>query len=250
MATFREAITVNGHLLPSELMTAPVVDPHSLCGNMDTTKEMEVDVLDFSFRANATWLFGPRAPIKKTYSWWRANNKDIPLLKEIREVVKAAGKGEPRKTFVFVQVRNKTLLFANETYRILLALTGHPEAEPGSHEDKTGILAWFLTQLEQDIKKLEDEPELQTQAAPSAEPAADRDVVIREGIKALKGLPAVQTAVWQPSRKTFKILLKDKRGKEFRAYVAKKRKADASGGDAEAIEKSLSRAMRWSQGEG
>ncbi len=250
MATFSEAITVNGHLVPSELMTAPVVDPHSLCGNMDTHKEMEVDVVDFSFRANVTWLFGPRAPIKKTYSWWRANNKDIPLLKEIREVVKAAGKGEPRKTFVFVQVRNKTLLFANETYRILLALAGHPEAEPGSHEDKTGILAWFLTQLEQDIKKLEDEPERQTQAAPSAEPAADRDVVIREGIKALKGLPAVQRAVWQPSRKTFKIFLKDQRGKEFRAYDAKKRKADAPGGDAEAIKKSLSRAMRWSQGEG
>ncbi len=213
MATFREAIAVNGHLLPSELMTAPVVDPHSLCANMDMTEEMEVDVVDFSFRANVTWLFGPHAPIKKAPSWWRANIKNIPLIQEIREVIKAAGKGEPRNTFVCVQVRNKTLMFANGTYRILLALTGHPEAEPGSHEDKTGILAWFFTQLEQDINKLEDEPELQTQAAPSAEPAADRDVVIKEGIKALKGLPAVQRAVWQPSRKTFKILLKDKRGK-------------------------------------
>ncbi len=57
MATFSAAITVNGPLVPRELMTAPLVDPHSLCANMDTTKEMEVDVVDFSFRANVTWLF-------------------------------------------------------------------------------------------------------------------------------------------------------------------------------------------------
>ncbi len=251
MATFREAITVNGQLVPSELMVAPVVDPHSLCGNMDTTKEMEVDVVDFSFRANVTWLFGPRAPIKKAYSWWRANNKDIPLFQEIREVVKAAGKGEPRQTFVFVQVRKKTLLFANATYRILLAPTGHPEAEPRSLADKTGTLARFLATLEQDIKKLDDEAELQPQAAPSAEPPADGDVAIKEGIEAFKALPAVQTVVWQPSRRTFNILLKGRCGKEFRAYAVKKRKADAMDGDAtQSIKKSLSKALRWSQGEG
>ena len=167
--SFRRAIAVNETLVPAVRVTASVVDPFSLSGGVrgvDLSVDLEVNVVHFSDKHYLMWLVGPNALIMApSLMWWRERAKDIPLLQEIKETI---AKGEPPlpapartkdiKSFVFVNVRGKTLLVANNPRCVSLALAGHPRMEPGSFEDETGILNWFLTELDNDIKKLQGKP--------------------------------------------------------------------------------------------
>ncbi len=174
---FRRAIAANETLVPAVRVTASVVDPFSLSGGVrgvDLSVDLEVNVVHFSDKHDLMWLVGPHALIKApSLMWWRERAKDIPLLHEIKEMI---GKGKrPRATediqsFVFVNVRGKTLLVANNPRCVSLALAGHPRMEPGSFEDETDILNWFLTELDNDIKELQEKLATPCDALSSSSP--------------------------------------------------------------------------------
>ncbi len=84
-------------------MTLP--DPQNVnMGTCDMGMNLAMNVVDFLLRANASLL------AQKPTGWWRANAQNIPLLQEIREVVKKAeeelaGTRRQGQSVVFVQVR-------------------------------------------------------------------------------------------------------------------------------------------------
>ncbi len=158
MRPFHRALTVNGTAVPAVRRTASLVDPYSLSGNiagMDLSVDLEVNVADFSSSACHSWLVGPHALINAPSSVLC----NIPLLQEMKGTIKngkpsSAWAANDIESFVFVEIRGKILRVANTPRRVSLALTGHPGVEPGSFEDEIGILGWFLTELDNDIKKV------------------------------------------------------------------------------------------------
>ena len=101
-----------------------------------------------------------------------------------------------QKSLVLVEVRGKILLVLNHPSQVSLALRGHPGALPGSFEDETGILGWFLTELEKDIKVLLEKPQqpqtLQSQESLESEPEPqdeEKQKAIDEGLERLMGPP-------------------------------------------------------------
>ncbi len=164
MWAFRRAIAVNDTFVPAARLTASLIDPFSLSGNMegvDLDVELEVNIVDFSSCAYLSWLVGPRAVIKApSFLRWRARAKDIPLLQEIKEMI---GKGKPPREGG--QGHQKPCLCESQRGRnsrsptppvALLAPTGHAGMEAGSFEDESGIFGWFLTKFENAIKKLQE----------------------------------------------------------------------------------------------
>ena len=100
--------------------------------------------------------------------------------------------------------QGKILLVLNHPSQVSLALRGHPGALPGSFEDETGILGWFLTELEKDIKVLLEKPQ-QPQAKSSHESLEsepqdeEKQKAIDEGLERLRGHHKVCSATWLPS---------------------------------------------------
>ncbi len=221
-------------------MTASLPDPQNVnMGTCDMGLNIAMNVVNFLLKANAELL------LQKPLGWWRANAQNIPLLQEIREVVKKAeeelaGARRQGQSVVFVQVRMKTILVDIEKWRVLLAVS----SRQGSSEDDIGTLEWFLGEIQQDVNKLKDDGNSQTKDEPETETA---EMAIKVGLEHLSALPTVQSAIWQPSTRTFKVILKDNRNKDFTAPMCKKRKADAMDGDAQAIKNSLAEALDWAQ---
>ena len=221
-------------------MTASLPDPQNVnMGTCDMGMNIAMNVVDFLLKANASLL------LQKPLGWWRANAQNIPLLQEIREVVKKAeeelaGTRRQGQSVVFVQVRMKTILVDIEKWRVLLAVS----SRQGSSEDDIGTLEWFLGEIQQDVNKLKDDGNSQTKDEPETE---TEEMAIKVGLEHLSALPTVQSAIWQPSTRTIKVILKDNTNKDFTAPMCKKRKADAMDGDAQAIKNSLAEALDWAQ---
>ena len=154
------------------------------------------------------------------FFWRRQRSSTIPLLIEIKDLIK---QGKPRnqlqpqqqKSLVLVKVRGKILLVLNHPSQVSLALRGHPGALPGSFEDETGILGWFLTELEKVVKVLLQKKPQQPQAMSShesleSEPQPEeKQKAIDEGLERLRGHHKVHRATWLPSRGSFKVIKKD-----------------------------------------
>ncbi len=247
---FDRALSCNGHLVPRAKLTAHVIDPHSL-GGVDLDGEATLNAVDLSANANTTWLVGPRAPIQKKPFWWRANAGRIQILNEIKANIKAgkpsARMPKERKSFVFVQVRGKTILVLNNPRRVLLALTCSPGAGAASFEEEKGILQWLTAEMKEDIKTLTDPEEAKAAKAPRGAV----DPVMQGGLKSLNALKAVRAAAWLPSRSAIKVTLNNKNAKEFRVLSSKKRKTAAVVVDgAQAIQNAVADALGWAQCEG
>ena len=119
-----------------------------------------MNLVSFEAAADVKWLAGPRGAIKVPFLWWRQHSSSIPLLMVIKDLSKQGKPGrrmpKEQKSLVLVEVRGKILLVLNHPNQFAMALRGHPGALPGSFEDETGILGWFLTELEKDIKMLQE----------------------------------------------------------------------------------------------
>ena len=158
-----------------EKKSLSIIDPHDLGGSIEglnLDEDLDVNLVSFEAAANVKWLAGPRGAIKVPFFWWRQHSSSIPLLMEIKDLIKQGKPGrrmpKEQKSLVLVEVRGKILLVLNHPSQVSLALRGHPGALPGSFEDETGILGWFLTELEKDIKVLLEKPQ-QPQAKSSHE---------------------------------------------------------------------------------
>ncbi len=255
---FTRAIAVNQKWVPSCIMTAKVVDPHDLSWSMegaDVGFTLVVDIVHFGQRSYPSWLAGPRGLIEApSTKWWRDNANKLPVFQEIKRMITSGWQStaptEPE--LVLVHVRDKTILVANTPRIVSLALTGHPGAEPGSFEDATGILGWFLTQVEKDVKALQ-----KTQVHAKAEAKRSRDghgdgaaLAIKEGLKVLNVTPNVRRATWLPSSKSFRIRKWNETIKCFRATTFKKRKANAPDDDfrlSQAVCSAAAHALRWAE---
>ena len=96
---------------------------------------------------------------------------------------------------------------------------------PGSFEDETDILRWFLKELAKDIKVLLEKPQ-QPQAKSSHESLEsepqdeEKQQAIDEGLERLRGHHTVRKATWLPSRGSFKVIKKDKITSEFRVNLS------------------------------
>ncbi len=218
MFSFRRCISVNGRLAPTARMVARLVDPFGLSADLEGL-DMPVNVVDFSPAAKINWLFGPKGIIKAPYLCWRTNSKDIPLLQEIKAMVKqarcilGARAVRERRSLVFVSVRDKTILVANAPGRLSLALTGTPGVETGSFEDQTNIRGWFLVELDKDVKTFQCITEAAADSDSSftdeTEPEEnDMEHAIKVGLEVLKGNPHVRHARWQPCFGTFRVTKK------------------------------------------
>ncbi len=214
MWAFHRALTVNGALVPAVRRTASLVDPYSLSGSiagMDMSVDLEVDVVDFSSYACHSWLVGPHGVINAP----PAVLCNIPLLQEMIK------NGQPSsalaandiESFVFVKIRGKILLVANTSLRVSLALAGHSGVEPGSFEDEIGILGWFLTELDNDIKKLKENHKIRCDALNfsnpnDTEPLNDEaTLAIKKGLVSLMASDNVFFAEWLPDMKSLQVTM-------------------------------------------
>ena len=141
--TFERSILLNQQHIPLEKKSLSIIDPHDLGGSMEglnVDEDLDVNLVSFEAAAHVKWLAGPRGAIKVPFFWWRQHSSSIPLLMEIKDLIK---QGKPRnhlqpkqqKCLVLVKVRGKILLVLNHPSQVSLALRGHPGALPGSFED-------------------------------------------------------------------------------------------------------------------
>ncbi len=163
MWDFRRAIVVNGKSVPTSPMFAKVVDPHELSwsiGYIDAGFYLNVDVAHFSSACYPSWLVGPRGLFEAHSTLRRrARAKGLPLPQEIKRMVKSGTSSNTsiqHESLIVVKVRGKIFLVANTPRSVSLALTCTPEAVPGSFKDKIGMLGWFLTELDKDLKALKE----------------------------------------------------------------------------------------------
>ncbi len=179
MLSIRRAIAVNNRLAPTEPLTAKIICHFSLT-NLGG-EDIEVNVVDFSSCAYATWLVGPTGIIKGRYGWWISNAKAIPLLGETKDMI-AKGRGILRSRarcrcndLVLAKVKGVTLLVANKPRSVVLALAGHPGADAGPFEDQAGILAWFIKELASDIETLQKKPVDENACEPEGKNTCDSE---------------------------------------------------------------------------
>ncbi len=251
MFAFSRAIAVNQKWVPTCPMTAKIIDPHDLsCSaeGIDVGIFLEVDLVNFSGTSNPLWLVGPHGLYHAPdVSWWREHADALPLLREIRDMIGGGKITRVRREegcLVLVQVRGKTLLVACNFYGVHLALRGHPGAEPGSFEDATGILGWFLKELEKDMKALDKDIALQNEPAEGEaksslekhnqahqkkrKPVCDwkgdgATLALKEALGVLRAHTNVRRADWLPSRKSLSIKTWNGCVRDFRAITGKRR---------------------------
>ncbi len=170
---------------------------------MDLSVDLEVNVVDFSSIACHSWLVGHHGVIDAPSSVLC----NIPLLQEIKGMIENAQPPSENcvfESFVFVDIRGKILLVANTPHRVSLALAGHPGVEPGSFEDETGIWGWFLTELDNDIKKVKENHQIRCDAFNfsnpyDTEPLNDEaNLAIKSGLLSLMASDNVFFADWLP----------------------------------------------------
>ena len=152
-----------------------------------------------------------------------------------------------------MDVRGKILLALNHPSQVSLALRDLQGTVPGSFEDETDILRWFLKELAKDIKVLLEKPQ-QPQAKSSHESLEsepqdeEKQQAIDEGLERLRGHHTVRKATWLPSRGSFKIIRKDKSTSQFRVNLSnqKKRKAEPAQ-PLQAFHKAIEAALDWAE---
>ena len=260
---FRPAISVNGVFVPTERLTASILDPFSLSANLEGA-EMEVDVVDLSTHASVAWIFGV---INAGFVNWRMSALKIPLIQEIKAMITegrvllrsraSSGTTRARKNFMFVKIRDKTLLVANTPGRAALALASHRGKKIGSFTNQTNMLGWLLRQLEVDVRKFledmllkpdpgDDPDSSYSEGTTEPEQIPEMRLAVDEGVAVLNACPNVRCARWLPSICTFKVTKNNKRAKQFKAFTLIKgagKDIDIAGG----IENAVTAALRWTE---
>ena len=243
MAVLRTSwsLCLNDQVVPSQTKVCSIVDPYELMEGLDLDlEETEVSLVRFHGTADMSWLMKSLGmPVK----WWIHNWNRIPLILEIRELIKAKKNKKERanhKCLVALQIRGKTLFVVNDTHTTTLGLlTGHGE-QPGSPENQAGTLLWFCDELYKDIENLPKEfqkPLKEDRAPPEHQEAIQRTL---DGIQAH---PQCSSSHYKPSRLGFKIFRKDKTYKEIRVVgLNKKQKPE---GAQDPFDKVLSLALEF-----
>ncbi len=162
-----------------------------------------------------------------------------------------------RKNFLFVKIRDKTLLVANTPGRTALALAGHRGKKFGSFTNQTNMLGWLFRQLEVDVRKFledishnadpDDDPDSSySEGTTEPEQICEMKLAVDEGVAVLNACPNVRRARWVPSICTFKVTKNNKRAKQFKAFTLIKgtgKDIDIAGG----IENAVTAALRWAE---
>ncbi len=243
MLSIRRAIAVNNRLVPTEPLTAKIIDP--FCLSELGGEDIEVDVVDFSTSSySISLLVGPKGIVLGRRSLWQSCAKDIPLLNEIKDVVKKGrdllsvglSRAAKRDSFVFVQVRGETILVANKPRCVELALTSHPRVAAGTFEDEASTLSWFLAELTGEIETLRETGEEQ----PEEDEAAK---AIKAGLAVLRASSAVGRANWRPRKHAIRVTKMNKKSvKDFKVPSPKTGKTQKA-----AIDKTVADALRWAE---
>ena len=246
-------LTLNDFAVPVVKKTMPVIDPYQLSEGLDMNFEDEVEISLLSLKATAdmTWL---QKALKLHHRWWVRNHSHIPLLLEIRELIKknkvykGSGARLPREheSMVLLKVRERIICVQNLPNIVILGLTGTPGAPQGGPEDEVGALQWFLQELQKDIGILQgQEQEPADPSKVSKTPVAEEHQdAVEECIKSLVKHPHCQRAWYIPSRRSFRVVKKDKSSSDFRVRAASKRKHGEQE-DNEQFHKALSAAMEF-----
>ena len=227
MAVLRTSwsLCLNDHVVPVQTKVCSIVDPYELMEGLDLDLEdTEVSLVYFHATSDMSWLM---KSLGKPVKWWIHNWNRIPLILEIRELIKAKkankNKKEPanHKCLVALQIRGKTLFVVNDTTTTTLGLlTGQVGEQPGSPENQAGTLLWFCDELHKDIENLPNEfqkPLKEDRAPPEHQEAIKRTL---DGIQAH---PQCSSSHYKPSRLGFKVFRKDKTYKEIRVVGLNKK---------------------------
>ena len=164
-----------------------------------------------------------------TTRWWIHQQHAIPLLMELRQAIKQ-GKttsGSDRhlsrlpNAVVPVRIRDSVILVVNHSLNLTLALESGKEVE---------VLQWFLKHLTLDIKKMlaapaageepaEPQGDAEEPASSSSRPSKRRQAledpeeeqILLQSLAVVQGHEQCSSAVFLPSRLTFKIIRMDKK---------------------------------------
>ena len=244
MATldFKLTWTLNGVGVPLEKKTMSLLDHHHLAVDLvphleDIDEEVEMSLVSFKDSADMRWLL---KALKLGAKWWIAHCGQLPLLREIRKIIKdqkttkGGGCRLPRQSdsMVLIKVRERFLFVQNISSHVALGLRGTPGATPGTEVDELGVLKWFSQELQKDVKYLQENPEkleegLEEEGEQEAEVEAEDEhqlQVIEKCLKDLQGHPSCQHAWWMPSRQCFRVAkLHNKSSADFSAKGLKRK---------------------------
>ena len=248
---FKLTWTLNDFAVPLETKTKSVLDPHHLAEDLvphleNIDEEVEMSLVSFKDSADMRWFL---KALKLGAKWWIAHCGQLPLLLEIRKIIKdqkttkGGGSRLPRQSdsMVLIKVRERILFVQNLSSCVTLGLRGTPGhgpgAPPGTQEDELGVLQWFVQELQKDVKHLQENPEkpgedLEEEQGQQAEVEDEDDsdqLHIEECLKDLQKHPSCLSAWWMPSRQCFRIRTKDKRSSDFGVKSLKRKKHSEEG---------------------
>ena len=192
-------------------------------------------LVDLEASKTSRWL---EVPLGLPNYWWRVHCGEVPLRREILQLIKAKKhqKGRqvlmPRhsKSLLPLKIRGKILWFVNNSRCVKLALRQNHE------EDE---LLWFLQELKNDIVALRDPAAHESSDAPDdlvditdSEEDTDSDPdafdwkewtmdLVRETKNKLKGHAQCASVVFLKSRQSFRICRQDKVVNEVKVYKMK-----------------------------
>ena len=120
---FELLLCLNGHPVPVVKQTLRTIDPYELAENLEhfNSEEMvEADLVSFKATAEHWWI---HQALTLPNKWWVLHSSKIPLLLEIRELIKAkkASQGSSSRlpkqpdSLVLLKVRSKILVVQNST---------------------------------------------------------------------------------------------------------------------------------------
>lgn len=233
------SLCLNGLAVPLEHKEMQVLDPDSLSGawgeawGMELGSDdllIEMSLLSLKATADMWWFL---KPMKLGSKWWKTHHSEIPLLIEILSIIKSK-KSKSRRVpkepdaMVLLKVREKVLCVQNLPHLVTLGF-------PGAPEDNLPLmkqLMWILEQLSKDIKRLGENPvdpeealvEAPEQSEEEDEASTSQKQIIQDCLKNLQKHPNCLSAIWAPSRTSFRIKRQDKRFRDFRVKALKRKK--------------------------
>ena len=227
------ALTLNNLVVPVVQKDMHFIDPYAIAGDLDMDLENSKNISIVNFKATADMHWFEKTLGFKEKRWWVHNHCKIPLLLEIREAIqnkkpKAGSTARmPREagSMVFVRVRDRLLCVQNITNLVMLGLIGSPGASPGTPEDQVAVLKWFLNELRMDIENLETTQHsvVHKKATKHSVEEPEEDIM-NEIIETIQDHPQCLRVCFAPSRRSFKVVKKDKSSYEAGVKRPAKRK--------------------------
>lgn len=188
----------------------------------ELTTEGDADDSEFlvlSLKGSADFRWAEKY-LKLPARWWARNQSRVPLVVEIQEAIDAKkvkvgfAARLPRlpNVIVAIEARGKVILVQNQRSFMNLAFRAGQEMD-GVH--------WFLEQLQKDLEQLQGPSEtLSNRLSKSQQPlgSTSEHRFVEESIRELKDHPNCHSAVFLPSRSSFRVTKSNKSSSEF--YVS------------------------------